>query len=81
MVKNCIRAIFNHEFSAKTHLLFALTNDAPSLALRVLHLRGTPESPLKEASPQGAINRRKWFLKRKMPLFSKKIYKFLDVSL
>ena len=66
MVKNCVRAIFNHEFSAKTHLLFALTNDATSLALLVLHLRGTPESPLKEASPQWAINRRKRLQKRKM---------------
>jgi hypothetical protein len=38
--KNCIRAIFKHEFSAKTHLLFALTNDAPSLALLILQLLG-----------------------------------------
>ena len=42
LVKNCIRAIFNHEFSAKTHLLFTLTNDAPSLALLVLHLPRNP---------------------------------------
>ncbi|HBB14474.1 MAG TPA: hypothetical protein DCZ76_09375 [Treponema sp.] len=38
LVKNCIHAIFNHEFSVKTHLFFTLTNDAPSLALLVLHL-------------------------------------------
>ncbi|MBQ5498778.1 MAG: hypothetical protein IIT73_03140 [Treponema sp.] len=60
--KNCIRAIFKHEFSAKTHLLFALTNDAPSLALLILQLLGpadfatkfqaTTESPLQKKLPQ-----------------------------
>ena len=47
LVKNCIRAIFYHEFSAKTHLVFMQTKDAPSMALLVLHLfgpRGTLES-------------------------------------
>ena len=43
LVKNCIRAIFYHEFSAKTHLIFMLTNDAPSMALLVLHLFGPAE--------------------------------------
>ncbi|MBR6143117.1 MAG: hypothetical protein IKQ23_02415, partial [Treponema sp.] len=41
--KNCLLAIFTHEFSAKTHLLFALTNDAPSLALLVLQVLGPAE--------------------------------------
>ena len=47
LVKNCIRAIFYHEFSSKTHLIFMQTKDAPSMALLVLHLfgpRGTLES-------------------------------------
>ncbi len=35
LVKNCIRAIFYHEFSAKTHLIFMQTKDAPSMALLV----------------------------------------------
>ena len=43
MGKNCLLAIFTHEFSAKTHLLFALTNDAPSLALLVLQVLGPAE--------------------------------------
>jgi len=34
--KNCIRAIFTHEFFwRKTHGFFLLTNDAPSMALLV----------------------------------------------
>ena len=36
LVKNCIRAIFYHEFSAKTHLIFMQTKDAPSMRLLVL---------------------------------------------
>jgi len=44
LVKNCIHAIFNHEFSAKTYLLFMLTNDAPSMVLFVYHLT-VPRNP------------------------------------
>ena len=43
LVKNCIRAIFYHEFSAKTHLIFIITKDAPSMALLVLHSFGHAE--------------------------------------
>jgi len=37
LVKNCIRAIFYHEFSAKTHLFFILTKDAPRWKLRCVN--------------------------------------------
>ena len=40
--KNCIRAIFRPEFSAKTQPLIMQTNDEPSMALLVLQIRRNP---------------------------------------
>jgi len=53
LVKNCIRAIFYHEFSAKTHLLLYLNKRRAihgAACFTSIWTRGTPESPFKMAS-------------------------------
>ena len=48
--KNCIRAIFRPEFSAKTQPLIMQTNDEPSMALLVLQIRRNPGKRVKMLS-------------------------------
>jgi len=58
LLKNCIHAIFKHEFSVKTHLLFMPTNDAPSMVLFVYHLMA-PRNPGKRVSNRSLIRKKK----------------------
>jgi len=65
LVKNCIHAIFNHELSAKTHLLFMPTNDAPSMVLFVYHLMAL-RNPGKRVSNRSLVQK-----KNKNPLLNR----------